>query len=89
MIRCNNDYKELLAKIYKRGLEVKGTYEMVGQKIDFMLTDTNTVKEIFRISDEFETEFIESICKFIPKEIGPYITEKYFLLIPCLKAALD
>lgn len=89
MIRCNDDYKELLVKIYKRGLDIKDTYELVGQKIDFMLTDTNTVKEIFSISDEFETEFIESICKFIPKEIGPYITEKYFLLIPCLKAAVD
>ena len=88
MIRCNYDYKELLDKIYKRGLDVKDTYEMVGAKVEVMLADTKTVKEIFNINDEFEKEFIEVICKFQEKTIGPYITEKYFMLIPALKVAV-
>ena len=89
MICCNSDYKKLLEKICKEGNDVKNTYELLGTKVDVMLSDTKTVKEIFNISDEFESEFVESICKFIPKAIGPYITEKYFLLIPELKAAVD
>lgn len=89
MIRCNEDYKELLDKIYKNGLDVKDTYELVGTQIDIMLTDTKTVKEIFNISDEFENEFIESICTFKEKNIGPYITEKYFILLPSLKVAVE
>ena len=89
MIRCYEDYKELLVKIYKKGLDVGKTYELVGTKVDFMLAETNSIKEILNISDEFETEFIEAICKFQEKTIGPYITEKYFLLVPELKVAVD
>lgn len=89
MIRCNADYKELLVKIYKQGFDVKGTYELVGMKVDIMLASTKTIKEILNVSDEFEKEFIESICKFDPKIIGPYITEKYFMLMPALKATVD
>lgn len=89
MIRCNSDYKALLTSICKKGNDVKNTYELLGEKVDVMLANTTTVKEIFNISDEFESEFIEAVCKFQPKTIGPYITEKYFLLIPALKAAVD
>lgn len=89
LIRCLYDFSILIRKIIKQGSEVKGTYELTGEKIDFMLAETNTIKDMFSISNEFENEFVESICKFQNKKLGPYITEKYFLLIPELKAAVD
>ena len=89
MIRCNSDYKKILFDIYKKGNEVNRTYELLGQKVEIMLANTETIKEVFEISDEFEKEFISAICNFEKKQIGPYITEKYFSLIPDLKVALE
>ena len=89
LIRCLYDYSMLIRKIIKQGSEVKGTYEFTGEKIDFMLAETNTIKDMFSISNEFENEFVEAICKFQKKKLGPYITEKYFNIIPGLQAAAD
>lgn len=89
MIRCHKEYKDLLEKIFKVGLDVNDTFEITGEKVDVMLADTDTIKDIFKVSDEFEHEFLESICKFNNKTIGPYITEKYFNLVPSLKVASE
>ena len=88
MINCHADYRALLDRICKRGLEVNETYELVGEKVEFALADSERIKVMFDIGDEFEKEFIESICKFQKKVIGPYITEKYFILVPALKEAV-
>lgn len=83
------DYKRLIEEITKTGLEVNGTYEVIGSKVNFVRTTSEYIKEMFEISNEFEQEFMESIYHFEEKKIGPYITEKYFLLIPELKIAIQ
>lgn len=88
MIRCNSDYKAAITNIVKRGIEVNGTYEVVGTKFAMMPMTTEEAKQMFEISDEFAREFVEAICKFEEKKIGPYITEKYFHLVPAVKEAV-
>lgn len=88
MIRCRSDYKGFIDIIAKRGDDVNGTYEMVGAKFNMMPMTTEGAKEMFEISDEFEKEFVEAICTFKEKTIGPYITEKYFNLVPGIKTAI-
>ena len=84
MIRCNNDYKNLVKNICKIGNEVNGTYELVGEKVEVMLMDSKNVKEEMNIDDEFEHEFIDAICNFKDKTIGSYITSHYFNLVPAV-----
>ena len=88
-IFCYDNYKMLLGRIAKQGNEVNGTYELVGEKVDVLLTSTDTIKEMFGISDEFEREFVKSVCEFREKIIGPYITEKYFMMVPGIKLAVE
>lgn len=87
MINCNVDYHKLIENISKRGLEVNGTYELVGEKVEFAFANTESIMRMFDISEDFENEFLRSIYEFNKKAIGPYITEKYFMLIPSLKEA--
>lgn len=68
--------------------EVKDTYEFT-ELVCNIFADTSVIKEIFEISDEFEREFVNAIATFKKTEIGPYITEKYFMLIPSLKEAME
>ena len=86
-IFCKDDYRRLIKKIVKEGVEVNKTYEFVGETISLIKT-TETLLETFDISPLFEKEFIEAISKFIKKSIGPYDTEKYFFLIPELKSKI-
>lgn len=86
-IKSKFDYDYLVSTLKKSGNEVNETYEDVGKKVVFKGT-SGRIKEIFDISDEFERNFIEAITQFKPKNIGPYITEKYFMLIPGLKEAM-
>lgn len=89
MITCKKDYTTLLCKLCKEGIEVGNTYELAGEKVTFMLSETKAIKEMFEITDEFAHDFIEAISMFKDKTMGPYITEKYFSLIPALKSAAD
>lgn len=86
-IRCKDDYLNLIDKMKKSANEVNGTYEVLGESCVMMET-TQRIKEIFDISNEFETEFLDAITKMEEKNIGPYITQKYFMLIPALKKAI-
>lgn len=86
-IRCKDDLHHLIKRMKKEANEVNGTYEFIGTSFK-VIGGTEHVKDVFDISDKFEREFIESISTFKKREIGPYITEKYFMLIPCLKEAL-
>lgn len=86
-IRCKNDYLELLKKLKKEAREINGTYEFIGRTIEFV-GNTAMVKSTFGITDDFEREFISAISKFEKKEIGPFLTEKYFLLLPGIKMAM-
>lgn len=87
MIRSKDEYNELVHSLKKSANEVNGTYEKIGV-VERIIGTTQYVKDVFGISDEFEYEFLEAISKFESKEIGPYITEKYFMLIPSLKEAI-
>lgn len=89
MVRINSkaDYNSLIDSMKKSLPEMNGTYECLGQSITTLAT-TQRIKEMFDISDEFEHEFVGAISQFESKEIGPYITEKYFMLIPSLKQAM-
>ena len=87
MISCNSDYRELVNIIVRQGNEVNGTYELIGENVNVTFADTEFVKQIFGISDEFEKEFIEAICTMQEKVVGPYQTDKYLFLIPELKVA--
>jgi hypothetical protein len=86
-IFSKNDYIKIIEGLKKSGIEVNGTYEHIAASIK-LTCDTKRIKEIFSISDEFEREFVEAITHFKEKKIGPYITEKYFGLIPALKESM-
>lgn len=77
----------VLNRIVKAGNEVSGTYEITATT-ESLFVSTPQVKEIFDISDEFEHDFIKAISTFDKTQIGPYITERYFMLIPELKEAM-
>jgi hypothetical protein len=81
----------LITSFKKSANEVRDTYEIVGGKCIF-LSSTEDIKHLFSnicdITDEFEREFLQAITHFDDKKIGPYITEKYFHLLPSLKEAL-
>jgi thymidylate synthase len=47
------------------------------------------LKHVFSLDSSFEREFISAISNFEKKEVGPFLTEKYFLLIPELKMAMS
>ena len=87
VIRSKEDYIRLIDKLKKEANEVNGTYEFIGEKC-FIIGTTEYVRDLFDIDEDFSREFIKSIATFEKKEIGPYITEKYFLLIPALKEAI-
>lgn len=86
-IRCKDDFTHLIDCLKREGDDVSGTYEFTGTSCMFQGT-TEDVKDIFKITDEFERDFIEAISKFIDLDIGPYHTPAYFLLIPGVKNAL-
>lgn len=87
-IFCKSDYKNVIKKIIKEGVEVNKTYELCAETISLIET-TEALLETFDIDSSFEREFIESISKFIKKDIGPYDTEKYFFLIPGIKTIIQ
>lgn len=79
-------YNELIEEIKKSGDEVVNTLEVCGATC-FTSSTTKEIKEMFGISDEFESEFMNAISTFEKKSIGPYITEKYFHILPGIKEA--
>lgn len=87
MIRSKKDYDAILRWLKMSANEVNGTYEYLGITKRILGT-TAEIMDIFGIRSEFEHEFMQSICTFDKKQIGPYNTEKYFMLIPSLKEAI-
>ena len=86
-IRNNENYQHILENIVKEGCEVNDTYELVCEKYSFMGTTTG-IKDIFSIDDAFEYNFLHAISTFNDVTIGPYVMNKYFLLIPELRKAM-
>ena len=87
-IQSKKDYDSLIERIKKEASgPINGTYEFCGVSCEFRGT-TDQIKEIFDISDEFEYNFVQAISSFKKKQIGPYITEKYFHIIPSIKEAV-
>lgn len=87
IIKSELDYAHLITRLRNATNEANGAYESIGESVVFKGT-SERLKEIFNIPDSFERSFIEAITKFKSEEIGPYITEKYFMLIPALKEAM-
>lgn len=87
IIKSELDYTHLITTLKNTANEVNGTYESIGTSVVFK-GSSERLKEIFKISDEFEHDFLYAITHFKERAIGPYITEKYFMLIPGLKAAM-
>lgn len=87
--RSYDNYQALLSKIIKSGNEVADSYyELTNETASFMGT-TKGLEKIFLIDESFGTKFVEAIATFKEDTIGPYILEKYFLLIPSLKEAME
>lgn len=87
MLRTRGDHNAIVNSLVKAGTEVNGTYEHIGSSVSYAGT-TEMFSQAFDISSAFEHDFIQSISTFEAKQIGPYKTNKYFLLIPSLKEAL-
>lgn len=88
VLRSKEDYTNLLQRLVKEGDEVKGTYEFVGVGLKTVPLDTDTIIDMFKLDTTMLDAFIKAISNFEPAKVGPYITEKYFLLIPDLKEAV-
>ena len=86
-IKCKDDYLRLIDKIEKEANEVNGTYEFIGTTLKILGT-TEFIEEVFDIDDSFEYDFIKAISTFERKNIGPYDTSKYFMIIPSIKEAI-
>lgn len=87
VLRTRGDHNAIVNSLVKTGAEVNGTYEHIGSSVSYAGT-TEMFSQAFDISSAFEYDFIQSISTFEAKQIGPYKTDKYFLLIPSLKEAL-
>lgn len=87
LIRSNEEYKELINKITKQGLDVSGTYELSGVLLSIPTKTTEEIKDIFEITDKEAYDFVEAISTLQKKQMGPYDTSKYFSLIPGVKEA--
>ena len=88
VIYQQKNYTQLIDKIKREGFDVNGTYELIGKKVELAFMTTDRLKEMLDVDNEFEREFVEAISTFDSKKIGPYITSKYFTLIPSVKKAV-
>lgn len=86
-IRCKSDYENLIRKLQQEALEVRGTYEVIGETVRIK-GSIKDIKELFEIDNDFERQFIRAISTFEDVKIGPYIASRYFNLIPGIKKAI-
>ena len=89
VIRGHNDYQKIVEKIVKTGNEVNGTYELIAKGLTTKMMTTHDVIDILNLDSKQLDEFITAIMTFDHKVVGPYITEKYFMMIPDLKIAVS
>lgn len=85
---CKENYDTLLKQLVKEGNEVNSTYELLSQMISTRLITTNEIIDMFNLDPIILNRFITAITTFDKDVIGPYITEKYFLIFPALKDAV-
>ena len=89
VIRGNQDYKNIIEKLVKTGNEVNGTYELIAKGLTTKMLSTHDIVGILGLNSNMLDEFISAIMTFEYKTVGPYITEKYFMLMPNLKIAVS
>ena len=89
VIRGNQDYKNIIDKIVKTGNEVNGTYELIAKGLTTKMMSTQDLIDILGLDVKVLDDFVKAIMTFTHDEIGPYKTEKYFMLIPDLKVAIS
>ena len=89
VLKSKKDYYELIDKVVKEGNAVNATFELVGKGLTTRLMSTAEVIELFDLDTNILDTFIKAISNFEETKVGPYITEKYFLLIPDLKEAVS
>lgn len=88
LLHCKEDYRKLIEKLVKEGLDINSTYELIGHDIRARVTSTEEIIDIFELDKDVINGFVKAISNFDATKIGPYITEKYFLLMPSLKDAV-
>lgn len=88
VLRCKKDYDEILEKLKREGNDINGTYEFIGKGLKTIPLETSDIIDIFSLDRGMLDRFIKAISNFEATKVGPYITEKYFLLIPDLKDAV-
>lgn len=89
VLYSKKNYDGIIDKLKKEGYETNGTYEFVGKGLKTSLIKTEDIIEMFNLDTGILDEFVKSISMFEEKRVGPYQTDKYFLLIPDLKEAVS
>ena len=89
VLSSKKDYDSLIERLKRGANEVNGTYEFVGKGLKTKLITTEEIIDMFKLDTVMLNDFIKAISNFEETKVGPYITEKYFLLIPDLKAAVS
>lgn len=88
VLKSINDYNEILKKLKREGYDVNGTYEFIGKGLKTIPMTTSDIIELFNLDKGILDRFVKAISNFESTKVGPYITEKYFLLVPDLKEAV-
>ena len=88
VLKSKKDYNDILDKLKREGNDINGTYEFVGKGIKTIPMLTSDIIDIFNLDRDMLDRFISAISNFEPTKVGPYLTEKYFLLVPDLKEAV-
>lgn len=88
VLKSKDDYTAILEKLKKEGNDINGTYELVGKGLRTLPMTTKDIIDIFDLDKGILDGFVKAISNFEPTMVGPYITSKYFLLIPDLKEAV-
>jgi len=86
IIRSKEDVEGVVNLIKSRGLEVNGTYELLGQSIRIPLFNLESLKDALKLDTKEVSRFIMSILCLKKDIIGPYDTSKYFSMLPKLYA---
>lgn len=89
VLYSKKNYDGIIDKLKKEGYETNGTYEFVGKGLKTSLIKTEDIIEMFNLDKAILNEFVKSITWFETKRVGPYQTDKYFLLLPDLKEAFS
>ena len=82
------DYKHIITKLVREGNEVGETFEFIGETIELPPNSVRYILQGLCLDSEITDAFVEAICKFETKQVGPFSTDKYIFLVPAVKSAV-